>query len=590
MEVFGGQASANDTLTQNVGMVNSLVITGLLAGTTNFFTVQEYDGASDVSPLAPEVQYFVPLPVLHVVGGLTVTTNPADIHSVTLSWNPSTDAGVAGYQVFSGQASGNYSLTRNLGLVSSLVVTGLVSGTTNFFTVREYDTTWREGDLSPEIQYFVPLPPVWHAVNNVIVTTNPADIHSVYLSWGASTDAGVKGYQVLSGKASGVYTVTKNVNLVSTLLVTGLVSGTTNFFAVRELGTGTNVGALSQAVRWVAPIWHAVGGLTVTANPADIHSAILKWNASTDVGVTGYQIFSGTKSATYTVGRAIGLTSSLVVTGLVAGTTTYYVVRENNAGTNVGGLSPEVHWLAPQPPNAPPTLNVLSNLTININVSQLSLSLSGITSGSPTEKQTLVIAASSSNPALIPNPSVSYASPNTTGTLTLRPVAAKTGTTTILVVVNDGGKTNNIFYRAFTVTVVNLAQQAAMPKITSQIKGGLVVKSKPVVLGVSVSGQAPFNYQWKFNGTNLVGQTAATLTISSVDVANAGAYMVQVSNSAGATNSAVAMLTVLTNTTPTVVAPVVPQAGQFSFQVPAQARLDHMWWRPPRTSRLGPRW
>jgi hypothetical protein len=579
-QVFGGQATGSYTMTQNVEMASSLVVNGLVAGTTNFFSVQAYDTGTNVSDLSPEAQYYVSLPVLNAVSGLTVTTNPADIHSILLSWNPSTDVGVSGYQVFSSKISGSYTLLRNVGSMTSLVVTGLVSGTTNFFTVREYDTTGRAGDLSPETPWYVQFAPVLHAITGLTVTTNASDIHSVLLKWNATTDAGAAGYQLLSGKATGRYTLTQNVGTVTSLVVTGLVSGTTNFFAVRDYDAVTNKGALSAEVRRlvpVPPVLHAITGLTIVTNAADLHSITLKWTATKDAGVAGYTVFIGQASGKYSLTKNIGLVSSLVITGMVTGTTNFFTLREYDGGSNPGAIAPEVRWFAPfpPPPNVPPTLNALGNLTLDINVGQFTVYLAGITSGSPTEHQTLIVAAISSNPALIPNPSVSYTSPNTTGAIVLRP-ARKAGTAVISVGVTDGAKNNNIVIRSFTVTLVDTALQAAMPKITTQIKGGRVLRNKPVVFGVTAAGQAPFKYQWKFNGTNLVGQTAATLTISAAQVSNAGSYMVQVSNTAGVTNSAVALLTVFTNTIPAVVTPAVQQPGQFSFQVPTEAGLKYV--------------
>ncbi|MCL4789717.1 MAG: hypothetical protein KJ070_23545, partial [Verrucomicrobia bacterium] len=54
---------------------------------------------------------------------------------------------------------------------------------------------------------------------------------------------------------------------------------------------------------------------------------------------------------------------------------------------------------------------------------------------------------------LIPNPTVSYTSPNATGTLAFTPVANASGTATITVTVNDGQAQNNTFARTFTVSV-----------------------------------------------------------------------------------------------------------------------------------------
>lgn len=61
-----------------------------------------------------------------------------------------------------------------------------------------------------------------------------------------------------------------------------------------------------------------------------------------------------------------------------------------------------------------------------------------------------------------------------------------------------------------------------------------------------------FNYQWQFNGTDIANATNATLTLTSVQAAKAGAYQVIVTSNYGSVTSTVAVLTV-TLATPQIV-------------------------------------
>jgi Bacterial Ig domain len=105
--------------------------------------------------------------------------------------------------------------------------------------------------------------------------------------------------------------------------------------------------------------------------------------------------------------------------------------------------------------NDAPTINTPANLTINENAGQQTVNLTGITAGGG-ETQTLTVTASSNNTALV-NPSVTYTSPNSTGTLTFTPAANSFGTATITVTVTDNGGTLNggvsTTQVQFTVTV-----------------------------------------------------------------------------------------------------------------------------------------
>ncbi len=64
-------------------------------------------------------------------------------------------------------------------------------------------------------------------------------------------------------------------------------------------------------------------------------------------------------------------------------------------------------------------------------------------------------------------------------------------------------------------------------------------------LTVSVTGDAPFYYQWQFDGTNIQGATTSSLVLSNLQATNSGTYSVIVSNAVTApqTSSAVVSVT-----------------------------------------------
>lgn len=104
--------------------------------------------------------------------------------------------------------------------------------------------------------------------------------------------------------------------------------------------------------------------------------------------------------------------------------------------------------------NDQPTLNAITPNPLNLleDAGVQNVSLSGITDGGG-EGQTLVVTATSNNTALIPNPTVTYTSPNTTGSISFTPVANASGTADITVTVNDGGGGTQTVSRTFTVNV-----------------------------------------------------------------------------------------------------------------------------------------
>ena len=125
------------------------------------------------------------------------------------------------------------------------------------------------------------------------------------------------------------------------------------------------------------------------------------------------------------------------------------------------------------PVNDPPTLDAIANpAPIQEDAPQQTVNLTGITAG-PQETQALEVTVLSSNTGLIPNPTVSYTSPNTTGTLAYTPVANQSGTAVVTVTVKDAGldgvlgtADDGSISRSFTVTVtpVNDAPTITAPE------------------------------------------------------------------------------------------------------------------------------
>jgi len=73
--------------------------------------------------------------------------------AVTLAWNPSTSAGIAGYRVYEGTNSHAYNLMVNAGASTQASLTVLSNGLTYYFAVTAYDSFGIESDYSAEVSY-----------------------------------------------------------------------------------------------------------------------------------------------------------------------------------------------------------------------------------------------------------------------------------------------------------------------------------------------------------------------------------------------------------------------------------------------------
>ncbi|MDB4644904.1 Ig-like domain-containing protein, partial [Rubripirellula sp.] len=108
--------------------------------------------------------------------------------------------------------------------------------------------------------------------------------------------------------------------------------------------------------------------------------------------------------------------------------------------------------------NDPPTLDALDDLEIDEDAPLQTIQLAGVSAG-PLETQTLRVTATSDNTDVIPDPSVTYTSGESTGSLSFTPVANQSGTATITVTVEDAGLDNDFattadnenFVRTFVV-------------------------------------------------------------------------------------------------------------------------------------------
>jgi hypothetical protein len=125
------------------------------------------------------------------------------------------------------------------------------------------------------------------------------------------------------------------------------------------------------------------------------------------------------------------------------------------------------------------------------------------------------------------------------------------------------------------------------PSITTQPQSQTAVAGQTASFSVAAAGTAPLAYQWRRNGSDIAGATAATYTTPATTLADNGAqFTVVVSNAAGSVTSNAATLTVQ----PAVVAPSITaqpqnatvvegQTASFSVTATGTAPLAYQWRR-----------
>lgn len=147
-----------------------------------------------------------------------------------------------------------------------------------------------------------------------------------------------------------------------------------------------------------------------------------------------------------------------------------------------------------------------------------------------------------------------------------------------VVVTNAAGSVTS----ALAALVVNVPVVA--PAITTQPASQSVLVGGSATFTVVSTGSAPLAYQWRKDGVNLAGATAATYSVASTALGDAGSYTVVVTNSVGTATSAAAALAVSVpsaapaiTTSPASQSVVVGASVAFSVTASGTAPLGYQW-------------
>src|SRR5688572_11411339 len=182
----------------------------------------------------------------------------AEAASLILQWDPPTDGQTIGYVVLYGTASGDYSISTDVGNVTSHRVEGLASDTMYFFSIRAYNERGEFSGLADEVWgttaagagppgASAPRPPAAAGHAGATDVTAGLDARGrVAVSWAAAGGAPV-GYRVEVGSAPGQTTYSAfTADLKTVFDVTGLAAPA-YFIRVRAV-TSTTVSAPSAEV------------------------------------------------------------------------------------------------------------------------------------------------------------------------------------------------------------------------------------------------------------------------------------------------------------------------------------------------------
>lgn len=423
---------------------------------------------------------------------------------ITLAWDPSPETNVVAYRIYYGVATGAYTNTVQVGKVTTATVSNLVAGIPYFFAATAVDEVGLESEFSAEVSGTIPLPnrpPTLNPLTDLVIQENAGQqtVNLTGISSGATNEN-----QTLTVAAS-----SSNPSLIPNPTVSYTSpnsTGTIRFtptpyaFGVATLTVSVNDGGASNNL--------VTRSFQVTVTPVNqpptlntLTDLVLDENAKEQtVSLTGITSGATNENQTLTVSASSsnpGLIPNPTVsysspnpTGSLRFTPVPYAfgVATITVSVNDGGASNNVvtrtFKVTVNSVNQAPTLDALADLVINENAGQQTVNLTGISAGAPNENQTLTVSASSNNKSLIPNPTVSYTSPNATGSIRFTPATGMSGSSVITVTVNDGGASNNVVTRTFTVTV-NHVNQAPVISMIPDVTVGVGLAVAPIAFSIS---------------------------------------------------------------------------------------------------------
>ena len=288
--------------------------------------------------------------ILILVMGLAFCPLTRADQSVTLAWNPSPDASVAGYMIEYGSDATNYNNEVDAGTNTVWSVTGLQAGGTNYFVVSAYDVNRNESPPSNPVEYIVP-----EATETLTVAANPASAGSVSGGGSFVTGSAV----TVTASANSGYTFT-NWTANGTVQST---SPTYTFTLAADLNLVANFTA-NSASQTTAPDVTTLAASAVTPTNATLNATADPNGSATDVyfeygPTTAYGNVGATNTLASDLGNAHAVAQA--ITGLLPGTTLHFqAVAHNSLGTYFGG---DLTLITPA---APPMLAAVPDQSVNV--------------------------------------------------------------------------------------------------------------------------------------------------------------------------------------------------------------------------------
>jgi hypothetical protein len=220
----------------------------------------------------------------------------ADAAQINLAWDVSD--GAAGYKIYSGTTSNNYTWVADVGNVTSYTTANLTDGYTYYFAATAYDASLLESDYSAEISY----------------SAVPCS-YSVSPSSASFTTSGGSGSITVTTQSGCAWSASSGVSWIT---ITSGSSGT---------GSGTVAYSVTSNSGAARSVVSTIAGNLFTFNQSGTQSYTINASAGSggSISPTGSVSVTSGSSQTFTITPSNGYrTSSITVDGLSVGAVTNY--------------------------------------------------------------------------------------------------------------------------------------------------------------------------------------------------------------------------------------------------------------------------
>jgi hypothetical protein len=485
--------------------------------------------------------------VLTLAAGLALAQSAL---CASFGWDPNTETNIAGYRLYYGTASGNYTQSVDVGNVTQATLSGLTGGSTYYAAVAAYNTAALEGTKSTEVSFTAAV--TTPASTPVVSLTSPTSGASftapatIALAATASETGGTIGYVEFYNGSTRVVTVT---SAPYTFSLGSVAAGTYTFTAraYDSLGVSATSSPVTVTVAAATTTNNApTVSLTSPANGASFTSpaniTVTASASDSDGTVSKVEFYNGTSL----VATATSSPYTVTFTGVTAGSYTLKAVAYDNSGASTTS-SPVTVTVATAAVNKAPTVSLTSPAS----------------GASFTAPANITLTASASDSDGTVSKVEFYNGTSLIGTSTASPytvtfAGAPVGSYTVTAVAydNSGASTTSA---SVTVSVVAAVNKAPTVSLTSPVNGASFTAPASIVLSATASDSDGSISKVEFyNGTTKLGtSTASPYTYTWTGVA-AGSYSVKAvayDNSGASTTSTPAVVTVAaaaTNKAPTV--------------------------------------